>query len=93
MRIVTLAQLRLLKLGAIVSPIQIEDRSMVFDVQGTLQLKPTARVTGRGADYLVLVDVLPDIRIEEGRIKTNPSETYHYESDYPKRYVVWKEIP
>ncbi|QBJ04465.1 hypothetical protein HOV23_gp108 [Pseudomonas phage Lana] len=94
LRIVTLAQLDLLPYGTIVSPIKVEDGAMQFDVQGTLQLKPKAVLRGRQDIWLVLVDELPDVRIDEGRITSNESVThYAIPNDFhPHRFVVW-EVP
>jgi hypothetical protein len=91
LRIVTLAQLDLLPYGTIVSPIVVKDGAMQFDIQGTLQLKPKAKLVGRQDIWLVLVDELPDVRIEEGRISHSEAVThYTIPNDFhPHRFVVW----
>lgn len=100
LRIVTLAQLSLMPVGTLISPIKIvpyvdnENRKMMdFDTQGTLQLKPMARLAGQDAHWLITVDILPDVRVVEGRIEYSVSENrYAIPNDcHPRRFVVWED--
>jgi hypothetical protein len=99
LRIVTLAQLAIMPAGTIISPISIvqvpdsEDMVMDFDCQGTLQLKPTAKLVSVDENWLCTVDILPDVRVVDGRIKHSPSEhSYTIPNDWhPHRFVVWEE--
>lgn len=100
LRIVTLAQLALLPAGTLISPISIvptvDDKSrkvMDFDIQGTLQLKPMARLVGMDDQWLCTVDILPDVRVVNGRLEYNVAEhSYVFPNDWhPHRFVVWQE--
>lgn len=100
-RIVTLAQLAVLPVGTLFSPIRFSpplDKGgkavMEFDIQGTLQLDPTATLTSVSEHWLVAVDVLPDVKITDGRMKYQVTErSYMYpNSSYPHRFVVWEEV-
>ncbi|AUM59700.1 hypothetical protein HOS55_gp098 [Pseudomonas phage PMBT3] len=100
LRIVTLAQLALMPAGTLISPINIvpyvddENRKMMdFDIQGTLQLKPMSRLVGQDEHWLVTIDILPDVRVVDGRIEYNVSEhSYTIPNDFhPHRFVVWEE--
>lgn len=64
---------------------------MQFDVQGTLQLHPKARLVGWDAHWLVTVDELPDVKVNEGRVEHYLSERhYSIPNDFhPHRFVVW----
>lgn len=98
-RIVTLAQLALMPHGTLISPINIiptvddEDKKMMdFDIQGTLQLKPMSKLVGQDAHWLVTVDLLPDVRVVDGRIECSVSEhSYAIPNEFhPHRFVVWE---
>lgn len=100
LRIVTLAQLALMPVGTLISPINIvptvddENRKVMdFDIQGTLQLKPISRLVGQDENWLVTIDILPDVRVVDGRIKYTVSEhSYTIPNDFhPHRFVVWEE--
>ena len=100
LRIVTLAQLALMPAGTIISPINIvptvdDEKRMVmdFDIQGTLQLRPMAKVVGMNGGWLETVDLLPDVKVVDGRLEWNVSEhSYTVPNDFhPHRFVVWED--
>lgn len=100
LRIVTLSQLALMPVGTIISPINIvptvdDEKRMVmdFDIQGTLQLKPMAKLVSMNGFWLETVDLLPDVRVVDGRLEWNVSEhSYTVPNDfYPHRFVVWED--
>lgn len=102
LKIVTLAQLALMPAGTLISPINIvpyvddENRKMMdFDIQGTLQLKPMAKLVGVKQWWLETVDLLPDVRVVDGRIEHGQTErSYTIPNDFhPHRFVVWEEQP
>lgn len=100
LRIVTLAQLALMPAGTLISPINIvptvddENRKVMdFDIQGTLQLKPMSRLVGMNGYWLETVDLLPDVKVVDGRLEWNVSEhSYTIPNEFhPHRFVVWSE--
>ena len=92
MRIVTLAQLALLPLGTIVSPLEVKDGHLVSDIQGVVQRRPAARLASKSEQYLELVDLFPDVYIEFGRVVSRKAEcSYGLPGNYPHRFLVWKE--
>jgi len=100
LRIVTLAQLALMPAGTLISPINIvptvddENRKVMdFDIQGTLQLRPMAKVVGMNGYWLETVGLLPDVKVVDGRLEWYVSEhSYTVPNDFhPHRFVVWQE--
>jgi hypothetical protein len=98
LRIITLAQLSLMPAGTVISPINmvptVDDQSKIvmdFDVQGTLQLKPMAKLVGVKGCWVETVDLLPDVRVVDGRLKHNVAEhSYTFPNEWhPHRFVVW----
>lgn len=100
LRIVTLAQLALMPAGTIISPINIvptvddeKRKVMDFDIQGTLQLKPMAKLQRVDWQWIHTVDLLPDVRVVDGRLEWNVAEiSYAVPNQYhPHRFVVWED--
>ena len=95
-RIITLAQLEQMPLGTQVSQvIMTEGGRADFDIQGTLQLKPEARMTSRDSWQLNFTPVRPDVHVDEGRVSTQKGEfSFLYPNEnYPHRFVIWEECP
>ena len=90
-RIVTLAQLCLLPLGTLVSPVVIEEGRAEFDIQGTLQTRGAALYSSNDGQFLELTGVLPDVKVVDGRVSTSPCiNAYSIPNEWhPHRFVVW----
>jgi hypothetical protein len=90
-KIVTLSQLALLPIGTLVAKIkQGEGGQIDFDIQGYAQTEPLARITANNERFIDLTPYMPELQIDEGKIKAYKSSTsYWLPGNFPHRFIVY----